>query len=213
LIGSEFASGARKKYIIEQGTKTQKRQSGAGRPLKYNDIEEKLISWFRERREAGVRVTGKGMKTEALRLHKENGSQSFKASCGWFRRFKKRNNITFRRSTHVSQHDKKIIDDRIDKFLKFVTRMRKFRGYCNSDIGNMDETPVWFGMPGKCTLSESGVKEVIVSSTGHEKQRITVTLSAFADGTKLPPLGHLPGIRPLPKTDIPNGIVVYIVGG
>lgn len=35
------------------------------------DIEEKLISWFSERREAGVRVTGKGMKTEALRLHKE----------------------------------------------------------------------------------------------------------------------------------------------
>lgn len=73
----------------------QKRQSGAGRPHKYNDIEDKLISWFRERREAGVRVTGKEMKTEALRLHKENGSQSFKVSCGWFRKFKKRNNITF----------------------------------------------------------------------------------------------------------------------
>lgn len=67
----------------------------------------------------------------------------------------------------MSQHVRKIIDDRIDKFLKIVKKMCKFRGYCNSDIGNMDVTPVWFEMPGKCTLSERGVKEVIVSSTRH----------------------------------------------
>jgi hypothetical protein len=35
------------------------------------------MAWFREKRDAGVRVTGKAMQAEALRLHKENGSQSF----------------------------------------------------------------------------------------------------------------------------------------
>jgi hypothetical protein len=44
------------------------------------------MAWFREKRDAGVRVTGKAMPAEALRLHKENGSQSCKASLGWFSR-------------------------------------------------------------------------------------------------------------------------------
>jgi hypothetical protein len=44
--------------------------------------------------------------------------------------------------------------------------MRRFRGYETSEIGNMDETPVWFQMPGKSTLAESGEKEVRVATTG-----------------------------------------------
>lgn len=76
----------------------------------------------------------------------------------------------------------------------------------------MDETPVWFDMPGKSTLELKGEMEVRVYSTGHEKQKITVTLAAYADGTKIAPLVHLPGIRPLPKSDIPSGIVVYMCG-
>jgi hypothetical protein len=50
--------------------------------------------------------------------------------------------------------------------------MRRFRGYETSEIGNMDETPVWFEMPGKSTLAESGEKEVRVATTGHEKERL-----------------------------------------
>ena len=76
----------------------------------------------------------------------------------------------------------------------------------------MDETPVWFDMPGKSTLNATGEREIMVSSTGHEKQKITVTLGAYADGTKISPLVHLPGVRPLPKTDIPTGVVVYMCG-
>jgi hypothetical protein len=145
-----------------------------------------------------------------------------------------------------------------------------------------DETPVWFEMPGKSTLAERGEKEVrvattghekerltvtlaayadgtklppppgithrselyfirtdslmdgvicalkasqtrkrrfwlfkpqiLVATTGHEKERLTVTLAAYADGTKLPPLVHLPGVRPLPKNEVPNGVVVFMCG-
>ena len=72
--------------------------------------------------------------------------------------------------------------------------------------------PVWLEMPGKSTLNVKGVHEVAMLSTGHEKQRITVTLGAYADGTKLSPLVHLPGLRPLPKNDVPSGIIVYMCG-
>ena len=53
--------------------------------------------------------------------------------------------------------------------------MRGLRNYPDCDIANMDETPVWFEMPGKST-PVSGSSEISVSSTEHEEQRITVTL-------------------------------------
>ena len=96
----------------------------------------------------------------------------------------------------------------MDSFLRFVTTQRKRENYDLKDIGNMDETPVWIEMPGKSTLELKGKKEVRMMSTGHEKERITVVLSALADGTKLAPFVLLPGIRPLPKEDIPSGIQV-----
>jgi len=200
------------KEHLKTAKKSEKRKSGAGRPVRYADIEEKLISWFQEHRSAGVRVTGKSLKQEALRLHRLNGSQSFKASQGWFAKFKKRHDISFRRTTHVSQHSAAITDDKIDKFLHYIIRLRRLRQYEDRDILNMDETPVWLEMPGKSTLNARGAKEVSVSSTGHEKQRITVTLGAYADGTKLAPLVHFPGLRPLPRNDVPSGIITYMCG-
>ena len=192
--------------------KNRQRLEGAGKPLKYADIDNKLLEWLSERREAGVRKTGKALKREALRLHRANGSQSFKASCGWYTRFIKRHNLSLRRSTHISQHAKEITDDRTDTFLKYVIQMRKQHTYEDKNIGNMDETPVWYDMPGKSTLNNIGDRDIIVSSTGNDKQKITVTLGAYADGTKIAPLVHLPGVRPLPKNEIPAGVVVFMCG-
>jgi hypothetical protein len=200
------------KNTLINAPKSQKRAPGAGRPIKYKDIENSLLQWFQDRRAAGVRVTGKSLKYEAMRLHKLNGNQSFKASQGWFAKFKKRHDITFRRTTHVSQHAEEITSNRVDSFLRFVLRMRTLRQYDDRDILNMDETPVWLEMPGKSTLNMKGASEVSVASTGHEKERVTVTLAAYADGTKLSPLVHLPGSRELPKKDIPSGIIVYMCG-
>jgi hypothetical protein len=200
------------KSEIEMQAKSAKRSTGAGRPVRYMDIEEKLMKWFSERRDAGVRVTGKALKCEALRLHKEGGSQSFKASNGWFTRFKKRHHISFRRTTHITQKSVEVTDDLVDRFLRFVIRMRNLREYEDCEIGNMDETPVYLEMPGKSTYEFAGNSEVSVTSTGRDKMKLTVTLGAYADGTKMSPLVHLPGVRPLPKTDIPSGIIVYMCG-
>ena len=200
------------KEKLQEGLKCRRRLAGGGRSVRFLDIDEELEMWIKERRSKGVRITGKSLRQQALMLHKEKGNQSFKASSGWFTSFKKRHNITFRRSTHVSQKPVEIVNDKVDKFLKYVIRMRKIRNYPLHAIGNMDETPVWLEMPGKSTLDTIGMKEIRMGSTGHEKQKITVTLSAYADGTKMAPLVHLPGSRPLPKKDIPSGIVVYMCG-
>ena len=78
--------------------------------MRYKDIEE-LLAWFDDRCEAGVRVTGKSLKTEALRLHKLKGNQNFQASQGWYSSFIKRNKISMRRSTHIAQHSREITDN------------------------------------------------------------------------------------------------------
>ena len=62
----------------------------------------------------------------------------------------------------------------------------------------------------KATYDIRGQNNITVKSTGREKEKITVTLGAYADGTKLSPLVHLPGVRPLPSGDIPCGIIVYM---
>ena len=195
-----------------KGGKTRKRLAGGGRKVRYEEIDKNLVTWLLERREKGVRVTGKYLRAEALRLHKQNGSQSFKAWNGWYRQFKKRHGITFRRTTHISQKTVDYVDDKIDTFLRFVLRMRQSRNYELRCIGNMDETPIWIEMPGKSTLDVKGASCIKMSSTGHEKERVTVILAGLADGTKLPPFVLLPGVRPLPKADIPYGIHVHMCG-
>ena len=61
-------------------------------------------------------------------------------------------------------------------------------------------------MPGERTLEEMGTRSVLVRTTGHDKDKVTVMLAALADGTKLAPLVISKGVRS-PKS-VPNGIVV-----
>jgi hypothetical protein len=191
---------------VASGSGRRKRLSGGGRKLNFPHIEEELAKWIKAKRDRGVRVTGKALKQEAIRQHRENGNPSFKASCSWLRRFMKRHNITFRRATHVAQKPETLLNDKMQGFLKFVIAMRRRNNYDLSAIGNMDETPVWIDMPGEYTLEVKGTKTISMASTGHEKTRITVCLAAMADGTKLAPLVLLKGVRP-PK-EIPSGIII-----
>ena len=163
-----------------------------------------------ERREEGVRITGKALKREALRLHSLFGNQDFKASTGWFRNFKCRHQ--FRRATHISQQNQEKTDGKVDRFLKLVFQMRQNRGYDLHAIGNMDETPTWLEMPGSSTMEKVGAKSVTVASSGHHKKRFTTFLGALADGTKLLPLVLLSGKRKPPQGDVPSGILIHMCG-
>ena len=56
-----------------------------------------------------------------------------------------------------------------------------------SDIYAMDETAVWFDMLSDTSVDERGAKNVSVKTTGHEKSRCTVVLTANGSGRKLKP--------------------------
>jgi hypothetical protein len=73
-------------------------------------------------------------------------------------------------------------------------------------MGNADETPVFFDMPANATVDKKGSKSVLFKTTGHEKLRITVMLSALAEGRKLTPFVILRR-KNLPKEKLPAGII------
>ena len=69
----------------------------------------------------------------------------------------------------MSQKPVEIVNDKVNKFLKYVIHMQKICNYPPYAIGNMDETPVWLEMPGKSTFDTVGMK-IRMGSTGHEKK-------------------------------------------
>ena len=66
-------------------------------------------------------------------------------------------------------------------------------------IGNADETPVWLDIPCSYTVEQNGAKQVLIRTSGCEKQRIKVMLGITADGHKLPPFLTIKKKTP-PKT-------------
>jgi hypothetical protein len=58
------------KSAIENGQKSQKRLPGGGRPVRYKEIDNKLMAWFREKRDAVVRVT-KNLSTQSSTMDVE----------------------------------------------------------------------------------------------------------------------------------------------
>ena len=57
-----------------------------------------------------------------------------------------------------------------------------------AEIGNMDETPIYFDMVGNNTIETKRAKTVQVQTTGNEKNWFTYVLTILADGSKLPSL-------------------------
>ena len=54
---------------------------------------------------------------------------------------------------------------------------------------------MWEDMLVKTTVEHVRAKEVLVRSTGHEKARVTVCLTAKADGSKLKPFKFSKGLK------------------
>ena len=155
-------------------------------------------------------ILGKRLRLEAHQRHLLAGNSTFKASSGWLQKWMKRFNVTQRAKTSVAQSLPADLSDKVVSFQKFIIRMHNIREYPLSAIGNMDETPVFFDLPGNTTLNTVGEKSILLKTTGHEKDRITVALAAMANGKKLPPFVILKGVRPPKKEDVPSSIRVYM---
>ncbi|KAM7287750.1 hypothetical protein ISCGN_031441 [Ixodes scapularis] len=97
--------------------------------------------------------------------------------------------------------------DKLLSFQKYVIELRREHGYILSQIGNADQTPVWFDSPENCTANAKGQKSVLVRTTRAERQRCTVMLCVTADGRKLPPYAIFKR-KTIPAEEFPSGVIV-----
>jgi hypothetical protein len=136
--------------------------------------------------------------------------KEFQASVGWLNRFLNREGLSLRRKTTQGQ---KIPDQYMAKLTQFILYTRSLRIKNDYGLGNiyaMDETPVWLDMPGASTIEEIGVKSVPIRTTGHEKARGTVCLTAKGDGTKMPPVIVFKGKRMPKELENMTGVICFM---
>jgi len=175
----------------------------------YDAIEGTLKEWIIDLRSSGLFVTRNTIRFKALQLAKEHGYTKFKASCGWCSRFMKRHDLVLRQKTHIAQKLPKDLDEKVDKFHKYNIEIRKEHEFELGAIGNMDETPMFFDMPGNRTVDVKGTHTVTVKTSENGKANFTVVLACLADGTKLKPAVVFK-CKTMPKEKLPSDLVVFV---
>ena len=168
--------------------------------------EQQLKDWLMSLRQSGYIVTRAAIRVKAKEFIL---NPSFKASAGWCTRFMRRNNLTIRQRTKISQKLPEDLEEKIASFQRFVIAKRQEYDFPLCQIGNMDETPVFFDLPSNRTLDCIGSKTVAVRTTGHERSHFTTVLACMADGTKLPPMVIFKR-KTMPKEKFPSGVVVHV---
>jgi len=175
-------------------------RKGQGQKISYpQEIEDKLLAWVMEKREAQfVAVSTQLIRMKARSLIKEY-NPNFKASEGWVRKFLSRNKLVLRMQTHISQSLPKDLEDKIKEFRETVKKIREKSDYPLEFICNMDETPLYLDCIPRKVIDRKGKKTIHVRTTGSQKNRITVTLCCSASGKILPPFVVFKGktMRPL----------------
>lgn len=211
--GREFSVGessVRDWRRIKDRLKKMPRMKKADRKgqAQYPEVEEKLIEWVTDRRRRGIAVSTVEIRFFGKQIATDLNLDGFKGSPSWVYCFMRRSNFSIRRRTHIAQRLPEDFEDQLLNFQKFVIKQRKLYDFDLSQIGNADQTPMTFDLPATTTVTQRGVKNVTINSTGNEKNRFTVMLACTADGGKLSPYVVFKR-KTLPKGAIwPKGIIV-----
>ena len=169
------------------------RLDGGGRKVTDVELEEEVLNWIHERRANMLRVSRKLIMFKAKAIYDEKCGNNealkdgFIASNGWLVKFMHRNNLSLRRRTTVAQKDPSHLTGKLVGYVMHVRRLTMKENYPPSCVIAMDETAVWSDMVGNTTVNATGSKDIPLKPTGNEKVRVTVCLTAKADGTRMKP--------------------------
>ena len=148
----------------------------------YPELENGILSWFKQTRSENLPVDGPLLKEKALQLADALGIKEFQGSEGWLSRFKKRNSIIFK-SVQGEAGDVAPADTEIWREEILPNLLKQYKPY---DIYNIDECGLFYQLLPDRTLSFIGEK---CEGGKLSKQRLTVLLVANMSGSdKLPPL-------------------------
>jgi hypothetical protein len=195
IDGVDRQSFNRYKHIVDQRNNTSKKQrislkrkrrrGGGRKPTLTAEQDQELKNWLMELRrgEGRIRVTVKDLRREAFKRY---GSEKFKATAKWAKKWMKRMGLSLRLRTTgkkvTTEVMQKIEYRRSIQHIFIDSKRTKIKIY------NCDEIAVYIDAPGNYTIDEIGVPTVEIGNTKHDKDRITVLLCVSEDGIKLPPL-------------------------
>ena len=145
-------------------------------------LDQAILEFIEDRRKERITVTEKKVRRKATLLFKElypDVHHEFRASRGWFRRMCRRNNLVHRRVTSIRQKVPKNAVEIAEQFLEVVKNISEL-----ANLANMDETPCYFDIPRSSAIDKKGVQTVKVRTTGTERLRFTVALTAGVKKTE-----------------------------
>ncbi len=192
----------------------RQRRSGSGKGAQFPGVEEDVMAWFKDQQDRKLTVNYEAFRREAKKVAARRVCPDFKGSNHWIRGVCRRNKVTSRKVTHVSQQDNSSISDKHWTILKHFQLLRqKCAGLAPQFIFNMDETPSYFDMASSSTLHFKGEKTVDGLDTGHAKTRFTAVLCVSANGHMIHTLIILKGLKKIPKVKLPAKIDLAVSGG
>ena len=152
----------------------------------------------------GIAVSGLILRLKAKEL---SSDPDFKASLGWYQRWKKHHSISLRTKTTLAQRLPQDLEEKTIQFHRFVITLRQRYGHSLSRLFNMDETPMRFELPLSRTLEFSGSRTVQWSLAAPRRGTLQ-SLAVAADGKKLPPSVIFKGVCTPKDLAVPDTVQV-----
>lgn len=174
--------------------------------MKRGDAVQAVNTWFIDERLAGRPVK----KSDVLAKIKEFKDPNDLTSNNFiYREWREQNDIGVRKKT-----DKRTVSAalyaEIEAFrATFDTHWNALRGGRKINWFNVDETPLYFAKEGQVTLETRGTKHVTIAGS-EDRNRVTLVLGAFANGTRAKPALILRASKRKPAglvCDIPERMV------
>ncbi|KAL1477550.1 hypothetical protein MTO96_035656 [Rhipicephalus appendiculatus] len=115
----------------------------------------RIYQSFKSDWDKGLSVSYKDIQVTARSVANglEIARSDFKIAKKWVTNFMSLNGLSLRRCTTVCQKPPDEYDEKEGAFLNFVRELKAQHAFMLSQIGNADQTPVWFDMPGKRNVS------------------------------------------------------------
>jgi len=85
--------------------------------------------------------------------------------------------LALRRRTTICQKLPKDFEQKLLNYQWCITNLRKTGNFLMRQMANGDEMAIYLDMPPNYTLEKTGVKEVLLKTTGCEKLHLTVMLA------------------------------------
>lgn len=159
---------------VQNNSKLDRKRNRVG---KDPEVEKALKNWFTVVRERDGRVGGDILRAKAEQLASVMGKENFKATNGWFSRWRKRENLVYKKPQGEQREADHVA---ADSWIKEVWPTI-ISEYAPADIYNADETALYFRALPEHTyaLRNEKTKGVKIS-----KERVTILCCASMTGEK-----------------------------